>query len=285
MHPLLPNRNYEQSPPSVFPPLDAVAWGFDFHGLWKTLEIAGIQQRMRWIPSGEFMMGSPDDEPERDEDEVLHKVQLTKGFWLADTACTQELWLAVTGENPSVFKGEQRPVEQVTWDEVKIFLDQCNKLNDRFKVCLPTEAQWEYACRAGTKTPFNVGDNITTDQVNYDGSFPYGGGEKSSFREKTIQVKTEGFNLNHWGLFQMHGNVYEWCADWYGGYEVEEPTIDPDGLLEGVIRVLRGGSWFNYAGGCRSAYRDGYEPFRRYDYVGFRFAQVDQPKPRSDSTE
>ena len=123
---LLPNRNFEQTPPSVFPPLDAVAWGFDFFGLWKTLEIADVQQTMRWIPLGEFLMGSPTDEPERGDNETFHSVRLTAGFWLADTPCTQALWQAVTGKNPSNFKGEQLPVEQVSWEDADEFLTKCN---------------------------------------------------------------------------------------------------------------------------------------------------------------
>ena len=284
MDDLLPNRNYEQSPPSVFPPLDAVAWGFDFYGLWKTLEIAGVQQKMRWIPPGDFMMGSPDNEAGRSDGEVLHKVQLTQGFWLADTVCTQELWLAVTGDNPANFNGEQRPVEQVSWDNVKTFLDQSNELNTPFKLHLPTEAQWEYACRAGTSTPFNLGENISPQQVNYDGNFPYKGGEKGASCKETIEVKAAGFEPNRWGLFQMHGNVYEWCTDWFGTYEVHEPTIGPVGPAEGEVRVLRGGSWFSSARVCRSACRRGNVPSDRFNNIGFRFAQVDQPSPRSDST-
>ena len=277
MQSLLPNRNFEHSPPSLFPPLDAIAWGFDFYGLWKTLEIAGVQQKMRWIPPGEFMMGSPTDELEREEDEVLHEVQLTKGFWFADTTCTQELWVAVTGENPSFFKGEKHPVERVSWKDVKSFLDRCIRYNDRFQLCLPTEAQWEYACRAGTTTPFSIGNIISTDQFNYDGNYPYSDGEKGLFRKETTEVKAEGFNPNYWGLFQMHGSVYEWCEDWYGEYEAGGSAIDPSEVIEGDDRVLRGGCWFNGARRCRSACRFRLAPSRRVNDIGFRFAQVDQP--------
>ena len=165
MHHLIPNRNYEQHPPAVFPPLDAVAWGFDFYGLWKTLEVAGVHQTMRWIPPGDFKMGSPKDELGRDDDELLHSVKLTMGFWLADTACTQQLWQSVTGNNPSDFKGEFRPVENISWNEATEFLQSVS--SEQSTLVLPTEAQWEYACRANTDTPFNCGKNIDPTMVNY----------------------------------------------------------------------------------------------------------------------
>ena len=210
---LLPNRNFEQTPPSVFPPLDAVAWGFDFFGLWKTLEIADVQQTMRWIPLGEFLMGSPTDEPERGDNETFHSVRLTAGFWLADTPCTQALWQAVTGKNPSNFKGEQLPVEQVSWEDADEFLTKCNNMIPGLRLSLPTEAQWEYACRSGTTTPFNIGENIAPKQVNYDGNNPYDGGDKGIYRGETVPVKFEDFSSNAWGLYQMHGNCLLYTSD------------------------------------------------------------------------
>lgn len=283
MHHLLPNRNFESLPPSVFPPLDSVAWGFDFYGLWKTLEINGVQQTMRWIPPGEFMMGSPEGEPERGSDEVMHRVKLTSGFWLADTTCTQELWKAAGGKNLSEFKGDQRPADGVSWKDVQLFIKRVAAIDGGFNIVLPTEAQWEYACRAGTDTPFNMGNNIDPTIVNYDGNFPYQDGKQGDYRRETVDVKFEGFPPNRWGLWQMHGNVLEWCEDWYDRYEMVDVSIDPNGPVEGEGRVLRGGCWIDVAGFCRSAYRCRDSPSRRGSSIGFRFAQIDPPKPRSDS--
>jgi len=230
---------------------------YDQYGRYDDVNICGVVQRFRWIKSGVFLMGSPDDEPCRDRDENQHWVELTQGFWLADTACTQELWEAVMGENPSRFKGAKHPVENVSHDDCQKFIAKINKAMPGLEVKLPTEAEWEYACRAGTTTPFSFGDNINTDQVNYDGRYPYAGGEKGQYRKETVEVKT--FKPNGWGLYEMHGNVGEWCADWYGSYKKGE-------------RVLRGGSWFNNGGYCRSAYRSRNSPDNRYDFNGFRLA-------------
>ncbi|MBN2718839.1 MAG: formylglycine-generating enzyme family protein, partial [Deltaproteobacteria bacterium] len=203
------------------------SWGYaslfeDQFGAYRDFDIKGVTQRFRWIPSGEFMMGSPEDEPDRSDDETQHKVILTKGFWLADTACTQELWEAVMGVNPSRFKGEKRPVEKVSWDDCQEFVARINKANPELNLALPTEAQWEYACRAETETPFSCGDNITPEQVNYNGDYPYPGGEKGKKRVETVKVKS--LPANPWGLYEMHGNVYEWCADWYGDYSADTVT-------------------------------------------------------------
>ena len=148
-------------------------YGLDEYGLYASFRIGGIDQRMRWIVPGEFLMGSPEDEAERFDNETPHRVILSQGFWLADTACTQALWQAVMGNNPSRFlQGEERPVENVSWDDVQQFLTQLNSLSPDFDFRLPTEAEWEYACRAGTTTAFWFGDQITPEQVNYDGRYP-----------------------------------------------------------------------------------------------------------------
>jgi len=136
---------------------------------------------------------------------------------------------------------------------------------------LPTEAEWEYACRAGTITPFSTGGNLTTEQANYDGNDPYNNNRKGQYREKTVAV--DSFNPNAWGLYNMHGNVYEWCSDWYGGYE-SGLAENPAGPTTGSSRVLRGGGWDSYARDCRSAYRNYDTPdYRSYD-VGFRLVFV-----------
>ena len=194
----------------------ASAVGVDEFGLYADFRIEGVTQRMRWIPPGEFLMGSPEDEPERVDNERRHEVVLTHGFWLAETACTQALWEAVMGKNPSRFKGPERPVENVSWDDVQGFIARLNERVPGLELRLPTEAEWEYACRAGTQTPFWFGDNITPEQANYDGNYPYAGGKKGLYREQTVEVKA--LPANGWGLYQMHGNVWEWCADWFGEY-------------------------------------------------------------------
>ena len=220
----------------------AETFGRDEYGLYADFSLQGIIQRMRWIAPGEFVMGSPESEAERFNDETLHQVILSRGFWLADTACTQALWQAVLGQNPSAFKGADRPVENVSWDDVQRFLDGLNALIPGQEFRLPTEAEWEYACRAGTTTPFWFGEQITPEQVNYDGNYPYAGGAKGAYREETVPVKA--LPCNGWGLYQMHGNVWEWCQDWHGAYPTET-VIDPAGPPSGADRVLRGGSWIS----------------------------------------
>ncbi len=258
------------SMPKEFPLHWASDWGEDrTYGLWMAFTYKEVRQCFRWIKPGRFMMGSPQDEPERVDNEQQHEVFLTEGFWLAETACTQELWEVVMGENSSKFKGKQRPVENVNWNECNAFLDKMNGMMDGLDLCLPTEAQWEYACRAGTKTPFSFGDNITTDQANYEGNYPYNNGAKGEYRAETIDVRS--LPCNNWGLYEMHGNVWEWCNDWYDDYDIDN-VVNPTGPDAGSKRVLRGGSWFNNARGVRSAYRLFYDPDDRYN-IGFRLSQ------------
>ncbi|WP_236848843.1 formylglycine-generating enzyme family protein [Candidatus Thiodictyon syntrophicum] len=259
----------------------ALRHGIDQAGWWAEFAVGPVVQRMRWVPPGEFLMGSPADEPERfgtgDWAETQHPVVLSQGYWLADTACTQALWEAVLGENPSQFKGAERPVEQVSWDDVTgRFLPALNARVPGLEAVLPTEAQWECACRAGTRTPFSFGSNITTDQVNYDGNYPYAGGAKGEYRNQTVEVKA--LPANDWGLYQLHGNVWEWCADWVGDYP-GEAVVDPPGPPEGRERVLRGGSWINHARYCRSAARRGFEPAYRSVYFGLRLSRGSSPRP------
>ena len=245
-------------------------WGLDEYGIYADFAIKGIRQRMRWIPPGRFLMGSPEDEPERLDRELQHEVILTRGYWLAETACTQAIWEAVTGKNPSGFKGRERPVESVSWKDVDAFIKQLNGLNRELTLRLPTEAEWEYACRAGTKTPFWFGENITPDLVNYRGDRPYYRGKIGGYRGETVEVKA--LPANGWGLYQMHGNVWEWCADWYGTY-ADIATVNPAGPREGENRVLRGGSWIILGRYVRSAYRNWNVPSYRNRYYGFRLAR------------
>lgn len=247
--------------------------GFDKFGLYADFEIKGITQRFRWIEPGTFLMGSPESERERiAERETQHLVTLTQGFWLADTTVTQSLWQAVMGNNPSRFSNNpNNPVERVSWNDIQDFIKKLNTLIPSLQAKLPTEAQWEYACRAGTTTPFSFGDNITPEQVNYDGNYPYAGGKKGLYREKTVPVKS--LPANPWGLYEMHGNVWEWCQDVWQEKLPALPVKDPDGVAggdkkAGVGRVVRGGSCGNFGSSVRSAYRG--EPDVRHLILGFR---------------
>jgi formylglycine-generating enzyme required for sulfatase activity len=237
----------------------AVGSGSDSFGDWAELEVGGVRQRMRWIEPGEFLMGSPDTEAGRRENErPQHRVRLSQGFWLANTACTQALWLAVVGgKNPAKFRGNpNNPIENVTVDDALSFLTRLGeKLTSQPKFALPTEAQWEYACRAGTQTPFSFGEQITPDQVNYDGNDPYLSpkqpGKNGKYRGMTVPVKS--LPPNAWGLYEMHGNVAECCADGFRPYDAEF-VIDPTGA-EGSGRAVRGGGWSSPGVGVRSAFR------------------------------
>ena len=256
--------------------------GEDDFGAYEDVEISGVVQRFRWIPPGSFLMGSPageKPEPERYGDETPHEVELSRGFWLGDTACTQALWKAVSGKEPGRFKGGDRPVENVSWDDCRDFLARANASDVGLGLRLPTEAEWEYACRARKTTPFWFGETISPDQVNYDGNYPYAGGPKGLYREKTVPVGS--LPPNDWGLYEMHGNVWEWCRDWYGPYPSGR-VVDPAGPSEGSGRVLRGGSWFFLARHCRSASRYWSRPGARFDSFGLRLARG-QGEPGGDA--
>jgi len=244
--------------------------GQDHIGFYAEFSFKGVVQRMRWVPPGKFMMGSPEDEAERLTNEQQHEVTLTQGFWLADTSCTQELWQVVMGENPSRFKGRNLPVEKVRWKDTQKFIHQLNQEKEDLNLRLPSEAEWEYACRAATQTAFSFGDQITSEQVNYRGTAPYANGEKGEYRKKTVAVKS--LPSNAWGFYEMHGNVWEWCADRYEKNPMEN-NIDPMGPDKGVYRVLRGGSWFFSGMNVRSAYRYHVDPDFRSVNIGFRLAR------------
>jgi formylglycine-generating enzyme required for sulfatase activity len=236
------------------------------------------------IQGGTFLMGSPPSEPERGNDETQHRVTISKGFYMGKYPVTQGEYKAVMGTNPSYCKGAGLPVENVSWYDAVAYCNARSKKEGRSPAYtikgedvswdrsadgyrLPTEAEWEYACRAGTTTPFNTGDNITTAQANYDGNSPYNGNAKGQYRKKTTPVGH--FPPNAWGLYDMHGNVWEWCWDWYGDYPSGAQT-DPSGASSGASRVIRGGSWDYYAQVLRSAYRFNRGPSGRFIRVGFR---------------
>jgi len=267
--------------PAYFPEPWASAWGEDRFGLWMTLIYQNAKQTFRWIEPGAFMMGSPETEFAREDRETQHEVTLTQGYWLADSACTQALWLAVTGDNPSRFKDDaNNPVERVRWNDVETFIEKLNSLVPGLSARLPTEAEWEYACRAGTATPFSLGENMTPEQVNYNGNYPYAGGTKGLYRKKTVPVKS--LPPNPWGLHEMHGNVWEWCQDRFAAFDAM-PQTDPPGPPTGAGRVLRGGSWFNLAWYCRSSYRGYDQPVDQDGDAGFRCARVQVVSQASQS--
>lgn len=245
--------------------------GLDRFGAFVDLTVKGVAQRFRWIEPGEFSMGSPEGELDLVYNEVpRHRVRISQGFWLADTTCTQAFWLVVVGgENPAYFNDNlQNPVENVSWNIVNSqFLATLNKvLQDDLETVLPSEAQWEYACRAGTETTFSFGENITPEQVNYDGNNPYADAAKGINRRRTVSVKT--LPPNDWGLYEMHGNVWEWCRDGKRRYTAANSAqMDPEGVNVGA---LRGGSCRSDARYTRAAVREAHTPGAPILHFGLR---------------
>ncbi|MCP4702436.1 MAG: formylglycine-generating enzyme family protein [Gammaproteobacteria bacterium] len=283
-------------------PAWASAMGRDRYGLWCAFEISSakgepVRQCMRWIAPGRFLMGSPQNEPGRYGDEgPCHEVTLSEGFWLFDTPVTQALWEAVTEENPSRFKSPQRPVEQVSWKDAKAFLEKINQRYPALQLSLPTEAQWEYACRAGTDTAVYAGPIEIIGQHNapvLDTIAWYGGNsgvdfelenghDISDWREKQYDHQRAGTHPvgqkqpNPWGLYDMLGNVWEWCEDGRRSYN-KDAQLNPLGSVEvGASRACRGGSWFDDARYVRAAFRYENDPGYRHGNLGFRCARVQQ---------
>ncbi|NUM76225.1 formylglycine-generating enzyme family protein, partial [candidate division KSB1 bacterium] len=205
-------------------PAWANAFGQDQYGIWAAFRFGEVEQRLRHIPPGRFLMGSPKTEVGRYDDEKPHQVTLTEGFWLFDTPVTQALWTAVMEKNPSRFQSPERPVENVSWEECQAFIEKINQQISGLALRLPTEAEWEYACRAGTTTATYVGDlEIKDDKAKIlDKIAWYWGNSKSETHP--VALKTS----NAWGLYDMLGNVYEWCSDWYGTYSGKD-EINPTG--------------------------------------------------------
>jgi formylglycine-generating enzyme required for sulfatase activity len=241
----------------------------------------GLAITMVQIPAGSFQMGSPDTEAGRASDEgPQHRVQL-QSFFLGQTPVNQAQWKEVASwpqvnlklnPDPANFKGANRPVEQVSWEEAMEF---CRRLSQRTNLfyTLPSEAQWEYACRAGTTTPFAFGDTLTPDIANYDGNSAYGSGPKGQYREETTDVGS--FAANAWGLQDMHGNLWEWCLDhWH--YDYRGAPDDGSAWVIGgdqTLRLLRGGSWSGNPRSCRSAHRYWRHRDVRLSVVGFRLCR------------
>jgi formylglycine-generating enzyme required for sulfatase activity len=211
------------------------------------------------VPAGTFMMGSPDSEGRRYVDEgPQHQVTISKSFELQTTEVTQAQWQAVMGSNPSNFKGPDLPIEQVSWDDAQAFITKLNGLGDVYRYRLPTEAEWEYAARAGTTGPY-AGD--------LDAMAWY----EANSGQKTHPVATKAANA--WGLYDMHGNVWEWVQDWDGEYSALAVT-DPVGPSSGSDRVFRGGAWDFMETDCRSAIRVGVPPGGSFYNVGFRLVRT-----------
>jgi formylglycine-generating enzyme required for sulfatase activity len=250
-------------------------------------EVAGV--RLCWCPPARFTMGSPPDEPERRPGEDQVQVTLTRGFWMGKFEVTQGQWKRVVGDlpgPPTAGAGEDFPVYAVNFAEAEGF---CRRLTERARAAgalpdgwefrLPTEAQWEYACRAGTKTATAFGDSLNRRQANFQGA-PYRSAEGGPSLGRAAPVG--GYPANPWGLHDMHGNVFEWCRDWYhaklpGGADPDlyssraTATANADG---GRSRVRRGGCWADEGWPCRSAFRLRFEPERRSDHIGFRVVAV-----------
>ncbi|MEM9159458.1 MAG: formylglycine-generating enzyme family protein [Verrucomicrobiota bacterium] len=229
----------------------------------------GPVMRMRWVEPGSFMMGSPKDETGRSADETRRQVTLTKGFWLAETPCTQEQWQAVMGRIPSSQTGsDDLPVESISWLDCQEFIEALGKTHSEMEARLPTEAEWEYACRAGTNTAFNDGSPCTEPSGRDPALDKLGWFDKNSGVE-THPVKMK--KANEWGFHDMHGNVWEWCNDWYGSIKSVD-VVDPTGPRTGEARVLRGGGVWYDAQLCRSASRIRGGPDYRNRLIGFRLA-------------
>lgn len=224
-----------------------------------------------YIPGGSFVMGSPEiEEKSLDTERPQHKVTL-QPFNMQVTPVTQKQWMEIMGKNPSEFKGKERPVDSVSWNDCQELIKKLNLRDPGNNYRLPSESEWEYSCRAGTTTPFNTGTTINTDQANSHDNCTYGSGVEGVYHGESTPLKS--FSPNSWGLYDMHGNVWEWCEDrWHGNHE-GAPT-DGSAWVEGDNdRVLRGGSWYHYSKCCRSAARGNDDPSynRDIDY-GFRLA-------------
>jgi formylglycine-generating enzyme required for sulfatase activity len=251
-----------------------------------------IGMKLVRIPAGKFKMGSPNDEADRQVSETQHDVQLTRSFFLGAYEVTQAQYKKVTGTNPSFFSAaghgqasvrglntDDFPVETVSWNDAVAF---CKKLSAlpaekaaRRKYRLPTEAEWEYACRAGarTYTPFHYGKALSSREANIHGMQPSGGAARGPNLGRPCKVGS--YKPNAWGLYDMHGNVFEWCADWHdnaGDYYRSSPKKDPPGPTTGIYRRLRSGGWLYGAGHARSAWRGCNTPDFRYNVFGFRVA-------------
>jgi uncharacterized protein (TIGR02996 family) len=253
--------------------------------------VNSIGMELALIPPGRFQMGSPPrTEKSRQRNETAHEVEIPRPFYLGVYQVTQKQWRTVMGSNPSFFcttgdgkdsvKGQNTddfPVEEVSWEDTVGFLDKLSALKKEREAGrhyrLPTEAEWEYSCRGGgsSSTPFHFGHSLSSTQANFAGIHPYGGAAAGTYLGRTCKVGS--YRPNAFGLYDMHGNVYEWCSDWYDAtYYVSSPGRDPVGPPRGWLRVIRGGCWYHSGQNCRAAYRWWYGPSDRCYYLGLRVA-------------
>jgi formylglycine-generating enzyme required for sulfatase activity len=252
---------FQSRRPATPPPIPGSAAG-SVTPATQTRTFGGIE--FVWCPPGSFLMGTPGNT----NTEIPHQVKLTRGFWIGKYPVTQAQWLRVMGNNPSTFRdaGLEAPVENVSWDDTQRFCSAVSRV-ERMELRLPTEAEWEYACRAGSTGPYCFDSPYVGELLDY-AWFSENSGETT---HPVGQKKP-----NDWGLHDMHGNVWEWCADWYEKY-TKGPATDPKGPRSGSARVLRGGSWCDSAEGCRSALRSRAHPAGQFHYLGFRVAVSSTP--------
>lgn len=235
-----------------------------------TLDLGdGVKLEMVYVPAGEFMMGSPESEVGRDSNETQHRVTLSKAFWMGKYEVTQEQWERVMRNNPSKYKGARNPVERVSWDDCQEFIKKLNGMVSGGGFRLPTEAEWEYACRAGTKTAFYNGEELDLNrECPKLGEIAWYCGIKRAPTNPVGQMKA-----NAWGLCDMIGNVWEWCQDWHGDYPASA-VVDPAGPVSGKGRVLRGNCSNDTAMRCRSAMRYANSPDARWEVFGLRLMRT-----------
>ncbi|MFM7101291.1 MAG: formylglycine-generating enzyme family protein, partial [Verrucomicrobiota bacterium] len=236
---------------------------------------------LAWIPPGTFLRGSPLTEPDRWANEIRHAVVLTRGFFIGRQEVTQAAYAALMTNNPSTFKGADLPVENVSWFDATEYCARltqrersAGRLPDGWEYRLPTEAEWEYACRAGTVTATAFGNSLGSSWANFNGKTPYNGAPVGPFLAGTTPVGS--YAPNGWGLDDFHGNVWEWCADWNDAYPSGR-VVDPVGPPTGLIRVMRGGGWSDLGDFCRSAFRSGRVPGAAGSFLGFRVVLAREP--------
>jgi len=286
---LLTLAGCQPSAPPVNPTRPFVTSAFDGRQAGVERVLAGI--RLCWCPPGTFIMGSSPSEPERRPGEEQVEVTLSQGFWMAKYEATQGDWKRIAGKLPGELtaelpEGDDYPVGNVNFAEAEAFCARLTELTHQSKELpadwefrLPTEAQWEYACRAGTSTATSFGSSLSSKQANFQGK-PYNGGEPGPSLKQAAKVGS--YPANPWGLCDMHGNIYEWCRDWYharlpGGFDPDlyaNKSTATRSEHGDISRSRRGGCWSDDGWACRSAFRLRFEPERRYDHIGFRVLAV-----------